>query len=256
MISICVLTHNNMDLVKRCIDSVEDHTSTPYEIIVVDNASENMTLLDNYEYDGRINLFRNYENVGSPKGMNQAVSHAKGDIIVTLDSDAEVVDKWDQVMLKCFDDNVAMVGAYTDNGVYGKQAEWSGQDSPVDVSELVQFCAMIRKSVWDEIGGWDEDFGKGYFEDTYFSYLVNRAGYRQVLAPIFIPHHGGATLGYGKEFNDLMFRNHATFQRKIGNRVIEAQFVIESGAEPKVITLDVSKAKDRCSYYIRKSIKK
>ena len=45
------------------------------------------------------------------------------------------------------------------------------------VNHISAFCLLIKRDVFDSVGGWDEDFGLGNFEDTYLNYCLKKKGY-------------------------------------------------------------------------------
>lgn len=251
LVSICILVHNNKHLVEKCIDSIIKYTQgIQYEVIVLNNGSKEKGIQELLKsYDGTLHVIQSDRNIGSPRGMNECVRRARGEYIVTLNSDTEVAENWIQTMLKYMEDErVAIVGAYTTNGVFGKQrvineSQWLTSE---EVNNIVQFCALIRKKVWDEIGGWNIDFGQGYFEDTYFSYLVHQKGYKQIIAPVYIKHHGAASLGYNDRFNELMFRNQALYYKKRGDhKVIQLQIIMPKDSRINELKLvDLQKIKN------------
>ena len=74
-VSIITLTYNQLDYTKAFIDSVFQFTSIPFELIIVDNASNDDTvkyLKDLEKSDKRVKVIFNKENLGFPKGVNQA----------------------------------------------------------------------------------------------------------------------------------------------------------------------------------------
>ncbi len=80
-VSIITLTYNQLDYTKAFIDSVFQFTSIPFELIIVDNASNDDTikyLKDLERSDKRVKVIFNKENLGFPKGVNQALRIAKG----------------------------------------------------------------------------------------------------------------------------------------------------------------------------------
>ena len=96
MVSIIVLTHNQIKYTKACLESVFNYTSqvrTSFEVIVVDNASTDGTVeyLQGYEKSGNIKVIYNKENVGYPKANNQGAKIASGDYICLLNNDKSIL---------------------------------------------------------------------------------------------------------------------------------------------------------------------
>ena len=66
--------------------------------------------------------------------------------------------------------------------------------APQDVDKLALFCAAIRRSHFEAVGGVDEGYGRGLFEDDDLCMKLSRAGHRIVLVPeVFVHHAAGAT---------------------------------------------------------------
>lgn len=88
MISIIIINYNTFNITNQCIQSIVDNTKdVMYEIILVDNASTEGNT-DNFKVlFPQIKLIKSPHNVGFAKGNNLGIKHAKGDIILLLNSD-------------------------------------------------------------------------------------------------------------------------------------------------------------------------
>ena len=124
--SIIILTHNQLEYTKKCIESVFTHTKEPFELIVVDNGSTDGTV----EYletevggqrteggrrkaeDGRrktdvrrqrseIRIIKNKENLGFAAGNNQGMGAAKGVYILLMNNDIVVTSGWLEHLISC-----------------------------------------------------------------------------------------------------------------------------------------------------------
>ena len=93
MVSIIILNYNTFKLTCNCIRSVYKHTiATNFEIIVVDNASAECDAdLFKKEFPG-ITLIKSPRNVGFAKGNNLGINQAKGEYILLLNSDTELLN--------------------------------------------------------------------------------------------------------------------------------------------------------------------
>ena len=117
--SIIILTYNNIEFTKVCLKSVLDYTSqpkTPFEIIVVDNASTDGTqeYLQGLSDMHGIKVIYNKENMGFPKGNNQAAKIAEGEFLCLMNNDVIVTKDWLSNMLRALrsDAKLAAVGPY------------------------------------------------------------------------------------------------------------------------------------------------
>lgn len=93
MISVIIPYHNRFEKLQRCLHSVLNQSFSNFEVLIVDDASENPLLLDDHP---KVRIFRNTENRGPGFSRNVGLSHAQGNFIAFLDSD----DYWHPDFLK------------------------------------------------------------------------------------------------------------------------------------------------------------
>lgn len=86
--SVVIPTYNRADFIKRCIDSVLEQTFQDFEIVVVDNFSDDNTLeiIESYN-DARIHIFQIHNNGIIAASRNKGIREAQGEWICFLDSD-------------------------------------------------------------------------------------------------------------------------------------------------------------------------
>ncbi|UML54636.1 glycosyltransferase [Bacillus subtilis] len=210
--SIIVLTYNQLALTKQCLESIWKHTNNDcIEVIVIDNGSHDGTR-DYLKQITSIKIF-NKTNEGFAKACNQGLEVASGDNILFLNNDTVVTNQWLEPMIKLLyqDDKIGMVGPVS-NYVSGPQqvpVNYTNVEEIEDFSRLyclqqrgrskavlrlVGFCLLVKKKVLDEVGGFDERFVGGSFEDDDLSLRVLQAGYQLKIAlDSFVHHHGHAT---------------------------------------------------------------
>jgi GT2 family glycosyltransferase/tetratricopeptide (TPR) repeat protein/2-polyprenyl-3-methyl-5-hydroxy-6-metoxy-1,4-benzoquinol methylase len=240
--SIVILTHNQLEYTRLCLDSIRRLTDEPFELIVVDNASTDGTI----EYVAGlpdVRLIRNNTNLGFPAAANQGITAAKGEQILLLNNDTVVTTAWLSRLLTALhrDPKIGLVGP-SSNRVSGPQEVETDYDSLADLDgfawdwgkthesewsetdRLVGFCLMFRREVVDAIGMLDERFGIGCFEDDDYCLRAIKAGYRAIIArDAFVHHFGGRTfVGSGVDFAAVMRENELRFCAKWtndGNRI-------------------------------------
>ncbi len=234
--SIIVLTHNELAYTKACVDSLERFTDLPHELIFVDNASTDGTV-DYLRTIPGASVIENAENRGFPAGVNQGLAVASGDQILLLNNDTVVTTGWLGRILDVLDRDptIGLVGPCSNN-VSGPQQirvayenmgdldgfawDWGrahhGQAMGVD--RLVGFCLLFRREVWESIGGLDERFGVGCFEDDDFCRRALARGWRAVIArDAFVHHFGSRTfLGSGADFAAILRENEGRYLEKWG----------------------------------------
>ncbi|TWT43066.1 SPBc2 prophage-derived glycosyltransferase SunS [Thalassoglobus neptunius] len=232
--SIILVTHNQLSYTKQCLDSIRLRTIAPYEIIVVDNGSNDQTA----EYLGHcddVRLISNRENRGFPAAVNQGIAAAQGTQVLLLNNDTLVTTGWLTRMLEALHSqaDVGLVGPLSNN-VSGEQQvnvtyddlsqldgfawELSKQqhNQRVTTDRLVGFCLLFKRELVDRIGLFDEQFGIGNFEDDDFCRRAQESGYRCLIATdAFVHHFGSVTFrGSGVNLRALLQQNQELYQRK------------------------------------------
>lgn len=216
--SIIILTYNNLEYTKLCIESIRTFTPKDcYEIIIVDNNSTDDTRSWLKEQvDLRIIL--NDFNLGFPVGCNVGIDIASGENILLLNNDTIVTPDWLSHLNTALYSakEIGAVGAITNSCSNGQQVgvSYINIEQMVNLSreiymlnkngweyktKLVGFCYMIKKSVLDEIGLLDPIFTPGNYEDDDISLRILKAGYNLLLCKdTFIHHFGSASFNENK----------------------------------------------------------
>ena len=186
--SIVVPVLNRPDLTRRCLESVVRNTTPPYELIVVDNGSDEATRRMLREFPGRV--LRNPRNLGFARAVNRGIRASKGDVVVLLNSDTEVPKGWVKGMRSAMTGNIGLVGPATDGARNGqRRAGPSRSRVPVRLPILYGFCLMIRREAIRDLGLMDERFFPGGFEDVDYCLRAAEKGWRCSLAPwVFVRH--------------------------------------------------------------------
>lgn len=232
--SIILLTHNQLDYTKLCIESIRKHTKQAYEIIVVDNASTDGTK-EWLKKQKDIRLILNEENKGFPAGCNQGAKIAKGDAILFLNNDTMVTNKWLENLTACLNSatDVGAVGPVTNNSSYYQAIEVSyksieemegfavaynktNPDQWEQRIKLVGFCMLVKREVLEKVGFFDERFSPGNFEDDDLSFRMVLAGYKIFLCrDTFIHHFGSVSFKENiDKYRCLLTNNKEKFEEK------------------------------------------
>lgn len=92
MTSIIIPTYNGLELLRTCVEAIRAYTETPYEIIVIDNASKDGT--DTYCRTNNLTFISLPENRGFPVACNMGMQLASGDELLLLNNDVVVSQGW------------------------------------------------------------------------------------------------------------------------------------------------------------------
>ncbi|MGO9013517.1 MAG: glycoside hydrolase family 99-like domain-containing protein [Dissulfurispiraceae bacterium] len=226
LVSIIIPTRDKVDLLKTCLESVAQLTSYPsYEIVVIDNQSEShetFRYYDELKEAGRVRLLQYSEPFNFAAINNYAVKEAKGDHLLFLNNDTEVItpDWIEQMLMYSLRKDIGAVGAklyYPDGsiqhagvivglgGVAGHSHKYfsrasAGYFSRLEIvqnlSAVTAACIMVRRDVFDEAGGFDESFSHA-FNDVDLCLKIRQKGYLIVFTPYAeLYHHESKTRGY------------------------------------------------------------
>ncbi|WP_256759909.1 glycosyltransferase family 2 protein [Cohnella sp. WQ 127256] len=231
--SIIIPTYNGRELLKDCIYSIRMHTEEPYEIIVVDNGSNDGTL--DICRQERITFISLAGNIGFPAACNQGLKIASGDTLLLLNNDVIVTKNWLKNMLSCLysAENIGIVGPLT-NYASGRQLidipytnledmsqKLNDPDSGkwMAIDRIVGLCFLFKRELMDRIGLLDERFSPGHFEDDDYCFRARIAGYQlRIAGDVFVFHHGNASFNQqdGNTVKQLIENNRNKFIDKWG----------------------------------------
>ena len=227
LVSIVIPTRDRLDLLSRCIASIEAKTSYPnYEIIIVDN--------DSREEATHSYLKRSPHTCLSYPGefrygamMNFGIREAAGEHVILLNNDTEIITpEWIEAMLEHSQrPEVAAVGArlfYPDGhslqhegiimGLGGGSAGNVNHNGYFGLGELVRNCSavtaacmMVRRDVFERLEGFDERLGVA-FNDVDYCLRAREQGYLIVYTPYAVLYHyEGGTRGKLHPMEDEQF---------------------------------------------------
>lgn len=244
LVSIIIPTKDRLDLVKPCVTSLLEKTTYPnYEVLIVDNNSvepDTLCYLESLEVgSARVSVLRYPHPYNFSAINNFAAGEAKGDYIVLLNNDTQIVQPhWlERMMAHAQRPEVGIVGArlvYTDQKIQhagvvlgmGGVAEhihiglpmsdpgYMGRAQLVqNFSAVTAACMVIRKSVYDEVGGLDDNDFKVLFNDIDLCLRVGEQGYKIVWTPFAtLVHHGSSSISKGMVRGQVAKRRAEAFR--------------------------------------------
>lgn len=236
--SIIIPSYNQKELLMECIDSIEAYTAPPYEIIVIDNGSEDGTAKELIGRRGSIRVMKNEQNLGFARAINIGLMMAKGNYIVLMNNDVLVTEGWLDQLLHCLNSNkhVGAVGPVT-NYISGEQQievpyedikgmrDFSVTFNRRDATKwkicdrLVGFCILMHRATFEDVGYLDEGYEIGNFEDDDWILRLRFQGKQMMIAgDTFVHHYGSVTMkGLGQQgFIQVNQRNEDFFSQKWG----------------------------------------
>jgi GT2 family glycosyltransferase len=224
MVSIIVPTKDQLPMLQRCIETVLEKTEYPhYEILIIDNNSETPEAIEwlaNMEAVGgqKVRVLRYPFPFNFSAMNNRAASEARGDYLVLMNNDIAVLraDWLDKLLNHAQRPEVGIVGSkllYPNAtlqhagvvlGLRGPanhpfsgesatspgymQRRWLDQD----LSAVTAACLIIRKSIYDDVGGMDEEAFKVSYNDVDLCLKVGNLGYLTVWTPHALLLHEGS----------------------------------------------------------------
>lgn len=234
--SIIILTYNNLNYNRICLESIKKYT-TPgsYEIIIVDNNSSDGTR-EWLKEQTDIKLILNDENLGFPKGCNLGIGIAETDNdILVLNNDTKVTPRWLDNLKVCLysDEKIGAAASITNNCSnyqaisvpytdienmidFADKNNISNPEKWEEKSRLVAFCMLIKREVINKIGTFDERFTPGNFEDDDLCMRIIEAEYKLMVCNDSFIHHFGSTSfkeNYAK-FSNILKTNAHKFEEK------------------------------------------
>ncbi|HZR98684.1 MAG TPA: glycosyltransferase [Chloroflexota bacterium] len=241
--SIVIVTYNNLDYTRLCLESIYAKTVYPrFEVIVVDNASqdETPTYLEEFAASHpRCRVILNPTNDGFARANNRGLAAARGEYVVFLNNDTVVTRGWlSRLLYHLRDPRVGMVGPVTnstgnearvlvdytaigDMEAFARRYTRAHFGETFDIRVLALFCVAMRRSVVDEVGPLDERFGIGMFEDDDYALRVREKGYRIICAEdVFVHHWGSASFSklQDRVYQALFDENRRKFEAKWGQK--------------------------------------
>nr|WP_255356469.1 glycosyltransferase [Thiomonas arsenitoxydans] len=235
LVSILIPTRDQLPLLQRCVESVIEKTKYPaYEILIIDNDSQTIDAR-NYlaaieakeaELGGRLRVVRQPGPFNFSAMNNAAARAARGDYLLLLNNDtAALHDDWlDEMMGHAVRPDVGIVGAkllyppgkiqhagltlgllgVVGNPFIGRPPEDRGYFGRAqltqDLSAVTGACLLVRKSVYEQVGGLDEQAFKVSYNDIDLCLKVREAGLRIVFTPYaLLMHEGSASQKSGTE---------------------------------------------------------
>lgn len=172
-VSVIITCYNLGIYLIEAIESVKKYLSADdYEIILINDGStdaETIQIVDSIKNDFKNIIVVDQLNTGLGKARNNGIKIAKGKYIIPLDADNKIRPEFIKQTIQVLDSNEDIAVIYGDAKMFeNKNHLWKGK--PFDISEMIlnnyiDACAGFRKSVWEDLKGYDEKMPVMGFED-------------------------------------------------------------------------------------------
>lgn len=200
MFSILIPTWDNLDYLKTCIQSIQEHSGIQHQILVHVNGADQKTL--SYLQAEAIEHTQSPENIGICNALNLLAAKAKHNYIVYMNDDMYALPQWDEVLINEIealgtDDfylSATMIepkkgghNCMISPHDYGDiQTEFRIKDLIAEFKDLRFYDwngaswppAVVHKKWWDKVGGYSEEFSPGLYSDPDFSMKLWQNGIR------------------------------------------------------------------------------
>lgn len=225
-ISVIIPNYNGKHFLEKCFESLERQENCSFEVIIIDNASKDGSAEYIKTHYPEFTLIQNRENLGFAAAVNKGINVSNAEYLFLLNNDIELEPDCIFNLLKCIekDGNIFAVSSkmiqYSQRNKMDDAGDeytilgWTkkvGYDKSPDLytreRETFSACAgaaLYRKSIFDEIGYFDENFF-AYMEDVDISYRARIWGYSCVYCPKAVVYHWGSGTS-GSKYNEFKIR--------------------------------------------------
>jgi glycosyltransferase involved in cell wall biosynthesis len=252
MVSIIIPTRDQLSSLQKCLDGIFHKTDYPdYELILLDNEScdsEALEYLDELKKHDRVRVERIEGAFNYSRLNNRGVEMARGSLIALLNNDVEVINEdWlSEMVSRAMQPKVGMVGArlWYPSGIIqhggvilgadgiaghahgGLRRDESGYFARAhlaqDLSAVTAACALVRRDVYLQLGGFDENLAVA-FNDIDFCLRLRESGYRVVWTPYAeLIHHESSSRGLDdSEQKQIRFLAEVDYMRSKWHDVLQ-----------------------------------
>lgn len=229
MLSIIVVSYNTREMTLSCLESVYEQTTCDFEVVVVDNASSDGSADAIQEFFPQVTLLSETTNHGFAAAHDIALPYCRAPWILLLNPDTIVLDHaidnlmqfsenhpeagiwggrtlyadhslnpyscWRKMTLwSVFCRTVGLTAIFPKSEMFNAETYGSWQRDHIREVDIVTGCLfLIRRSTWDELGGFDPVFVM-YGEEADLCLRAQKLGHRPAITPdATIIHYGGAS---------------------------------------------------------------
>jgi len=253
-VDIIVPVYNKPELLMQCLRALDGSTTIKYNLFIADDNSPDLEMKNVFK--GHKVITNKSGTRGFPHNCNYAVSQTKAPFIMLLNSDTAATPLWLNVMLQEMDDpSIGIVGckllypashrlgnciqhagvAHNKDGmpyhIYrGMDRNLVAANMRRELNAVTFAVVLIRRKLWEELGGLSEEFVGGQFEDMDFCARARAANWKIVYQPLALLYH--YEHGSGEEFvSETSQKNAKLFVTKWGRKGSDESLFKPTGLE-------------------------
>ena len=215
-LSIIIPAYNNWQYTVHCLKSICENTDGDYEVIVVDDASTDETAKVLSEVNN-LCLIRNKQNAGFIESCNHGAKESKGEYVLFLNNDTMVTKNWLPPLFEIIvREDVGAAGSklvypngklqeagsivWNDGSCWNYGRGYDPDEPEYNYVREIDYCSgaclLVKRELFEKIGGFDKKFKPGYYEDTDLCLSIRNLGYKVMYQPLsVIVHLEGITSG-------------------------------------------------------------
>jgi GT2 family glycosyltransferase len=246
-LSIIIVTWNSQEFIRNCLDSVFlSQGNFSSEVILVDNDSSDETARIVEQLYPQVNLIQNRNNLGYAKANNQGIEEARGEYILLLNPDTQVLEDSLSLMYEFMQENpdVGVLGPkllnpnktvqascrefptfstlvwefsglsrlFPNSPIFGRwRMGYFGFDHQREADQPMASCLILRRAVLEDVGTFDENFVM-FFNDVDLCYRIKKGNWKIYFYPeAKVIHHKGASTRKAKA--RMIWLSHLAFYR-------------------------------------------
>ncbi|MGB8219703.1 MAG: glycosyltransferase [Methanoregula sp.] len=246
-VSILLPTYNRAEILPSCIESVIGQDFTDWELIIMDDCSDDRTqeVVKNYiGKDPRVSCHRNPQRKGTPANRNEGIAKSHGDLIFFIEDDLTLDLSCLRILVETYDllNHQRKVGGVMPRLIEDKPAldqkdckepmifnHFTGEvfshysitcDRVIETISM-HACSLYPKSVLEEVGGYSIRYIGNYFrEETDLDFRILKRGYKFYFTSAAFGYHKPIPRGSWKQNSYMkltyyIIRNHCMFVIRI-----------------------------------------